>query len=395
VRAAAISVAAAFAFLVVLQVSLAGVLQYVLPFKTLAWAPNNAIAQATMAARLQAAGRLPEARTMAIAALQRDSTTVAALRTLALTAEAEGDQAQALRLIDLAHDLSRRDLPTQLWLISHSIRAGDLEAAVHHFDLAMRTSTQGSDQLIPLLVAATGDERLLPPLSRLLARNPSWKLTFLSQLGALGPRPDHNVWLTRGRLDPALPEEREAIRSLISRLAGAGRFDLAWQLYHDVSPGVDAASLRSGNFEGSEGYPPFDWSFADDPDLSALRISRPDGAPGYALSLLAQNSRTGDVARQVIRLAPGAYRLEYDAGAVPASTSERPVVSLTCPDRSEPILALRPDTAREAPQRVGGMFSVPTGCTWQSLSISISGSGSGSDATVSPWIDNIAIRRAG
>jgi tetratricopeptide (TPR) repeat protein len=390
-RAVAICIAAGFAVIVVFRVSAAGAFENSYPFQAMRLAPRDAVASANMAARLQAAGRLREARILALAALERDHTSVVALRTLGLAAEADGRPTDALHLIGLADALSRRDLPTQLWLITHAIHSGDFEAAVAHFDIAMRTSSWSKEQLIPLLVSATEDERVLPPLSRLLARNPSWKVGFLSQLAALGPRPDHTVRLTHGRLDPAIPEEREAIKSLIIHLASVGQFDLAWDIYHDASRWADAASLRNGNFEVPDRYPPFDWSLAEDPDLSALRISRPDGAPGNALSLIAQNNRAGDVARQVIRLAPGAYRLEFDVGAVPTNVGERPVFSLNCAVRSEQILAFPLSAAREAPQRVSGTFTVPAGCSWQWFSISVGDSGS--SATVSPWIDNILIRR--
>jgi tetratricopeptide (TPR) repeat protein len=392
-RAVAISAASALALIIVFQVSFADAFKNVYPYQTLSLAPRNAIANANMAARLQAAGRLREARILALAALTRDPSSIVALRTFGLAADADGHSAEALRMMDLAHALSRRDLPTQLWLITHAIRNGDFEAAVHHFDLAMRTSSWGKDQLIPLLVAASEDERVLPPLSRLLARNPSWKLAFLGQLAAFGPRPDHTVQLTRGRLNPAIADERDAIMGLINRLASARQFDLAWTLYRDASPGADPATLRHGNFEGSETYPPFDWALADEPDLSALRISRPDGVPGNALALTAQNNRSGEVARQVFHLVPGAYRLELEVGAVPAASGERPLFSISCPDQAGTILAFRPNVTGQAPQRVGGGFTVPTGCAWQSLSISISASGS--DETTTPWIDNLMIRRAG
>jgi tetratricopeptide (TPR) repeat protein len=375
---------------VVFQVSAAGAFQYVYPFQTLALAPRNAIANANMAARLQVAGRQSEARILAYAALERDPTSVVALRTLGLADEADGNLARAAQMIGLAQALSRRDLPTQLWQITHAIRRGDFEAAVGHFDIAMRTSTAGENQLIPILVAATGDQRVLPPLARLLDRNPSWKLAFLNQLAALGPRPDHVVRLTLGRLDPAVPEEKEAIRSLIDRLAGTEQFNLAWALYHSVNRGDDPAVLRDGDFESPETYPPFDWSFADDPDLSALRTPPPNGAPGNVLSLIVRNNRTGSVARQLVRLAPGTYQLEFEIGNVPAAAADRPVINLACSGRPDPVLAVRPERAGDSPQRIGRSFTIPANCPWQWLAINISGGGS--DVSSNPWIDNLSIR---
>jgi len=99
------------------------------------------------AARATAAGLAREA-------LSRDVTVVAAWRTLGLELETEGRRGDAERLIRFAERLSRRDLPTQLWLIEANVARNDIEGALAHYNIALRTSQAAADVLFPILVQA-------------------------------------------------------------------------------------------------------------------------------------------------------------------------------------------------------------------------------------------------
>jgi hypothetical protein len=344
-----------------------------------------------MAAQLLASDRRADARTLALAALRRQPTNAIAVRTLALTAEADGRSEEAGRLILLANRLSRRDQPTQIWLLRDAIARRDFPAAVRRFDLAMRTSTRGAAQLTPLLIAATADPRILSPLRATLAGGPQWKMQFLNLLADTGPRLDHNIILTRGMLDPAVPTESAVIDLLLARLTQAGQFDLAWQVYSDARRGaVSASTLRNGGFEEADPRPPFDWRYVDHADLAAVRESRPDARGGAALGLIAQNGRSGEVAQQLVRLPPGQYRLAAELGGVPPNPIDRPVVNITCAAGGDPLLALRPTSSGATPHRVTGVFTVPISCRWQRLFITARGGGEA--PSPSPWIDDISIQ---
>ena len=127
------------------------------------------------------------ARTLALAALRRDPTMAPAWRLLALAASMQGREREAARLFHFAERLSRRDLPTQLWLIEESVSRNDIPGALRHYDIALRTSLASPELLFPVLTRASGDNNVVGPLGTLLASDPPWRETFLWQLVADAP----------------------------------------------------------------------------------------------------------------------------------------------------------------------------------------------------------------
>ncbi len=391
---------AAAVFHVVLAVSVAGVFRASRPATALNWVAMDSIATANLSARLLEGGIAPEVRDQlrvaAIDALRRDPTNVVALRVLG-TLAADRDEAEAARIFGLAERLSRRDQPTQAWFIAHHFKQDDPVSAINNFDIALRTSNNRWDALLPLLAAATADPRTVPPLSRLLSRQPAWGYAFLRQLVISGPNLDHVGQLVEGRLDPASPDARAVIQIFLNRLVTDGRFGNAWETYQRAMPAVragDAAGIvRNGTFDGPRGLPPFDWVFVQEAELGAMEEERPDAGGGKVLSVYAYGGRSGEVARQLVRLSPGAHRLQADVGQLPADRLDRPLLRLACAQENGPTLVdYRPPTSGEPGRRIATGFNVPVGCGWGWLTISMSGAGSATQ--VSPWMDNIAIVRA-
>ncbi len=391
-RLATIAIVATLCLLIVAKVSVAELFSRSYPARALFWAPDHGEAQASAAARLVSADRPDEARRLAAAALRRSPLNVVALRSLGLAAEAKGNAPQVIHFMGLANAVSRRDLPTQMWMIGNSVRRGDYPAAVRQFDLAMRSSSRGTDQLIPLLVAASADRRALPPIAGALNTRPDWLGLFFDQLARSNIPAEHVAVLIRGRLRPAQPEERLLIQSNIRGLSERNRFDLAWLLFADAVGGAGANDTgpRDGGFETPDGFSPFDWTLGEEPDLLALRGPRPDGVRGNALFLSARNGRSGEVARQLFRLRPGRYGVFLQAGAVPAEPVQQPRLALTCATDGRALATLAAGQTTAVTQ-LRGSFSAPAGCDWIWARITI---GAG-DATPTdePWVDNLVIRR--
>jgi tetratricopeptide (TPR) repeat protein len=377
---------------VTLRSSIAEVFKFTHPARALAWQPTHAAAAANLSHRLLAAGRAADGRRLARRALERDLVDARAYSALALAADLTGDTRRATEFMHLAHAMSRRDRVASVWLIRQAIQAGNFDAAINHFDMAMRTSSRGAEALMPILIAATADPRFVHSLGPVLASDPEWKTPFLLVLANSGPNPEHIVRLSRGRLDPVRPDQRAVLSRLVQRLIAEQRHDLAWSIYREARPGTldqAATRLRDPEYEAGNGFPPFDWQLADQPDLTALREARRDGRPGFALALAAEGGRTGEVARQVVRLQPGDYTLQFDAGAIPAGLLDRPLINLSCTPGDIAIYQVRPSQAGAGPQRMRGSFTVPRACRWQALSISIASNETPSEL---PWIANIVIR---
>ncbi|RYD68444.1 MAG: hypothetical protein EOP58_00505 [Sphingomonadales bacterium] len=385
----------------VFQTSFAGAYRASKPELALRVAPSDSQALAEMASaalpRIDDPKLRATARTQALAALRRDTTNVVALRTLGMLADADGDRAKAHRILTRAEKLSRRDVPTQLWLIEYFSQADDVAQTLRHYDLALRTSTGSRDILLPVLTSAASDPTLAAALRTLVAQRPPWWPDYVNMLVSNGPV-EGAAAVLHGLFDPRDVSERNYLAILLNRLSVASRNDLAWQLYADAKTRggrkLDPGLIRNGGFEALDELPPFDWTLLEESDIAATRGPRPDGQ-GNALYLSAARDKAGMVATQMLRLTPGSYRAAFEMGGVPARLAERPSVTLTCVSAKgmRDLARMVGAKASDAPLRVSDDFQVDAGCPWQLVIVRVNSGGGESGAQ--PWIDNFTITRAG
>jgi len=387
--------AAAIALLIVVSVTTAGVYGETRPVTALAWSPANAEAAsiwASRALRADKAGADAHARVMAQVALARDATSVDAWRTLAETADRKGDVGLARRRYSWVERLSRRDQQTHFWLANDFLQRGMIGATVEQLDLALRTSESNWDRFLPMMVAASADARVVEPLRRRLQSAPNWRDPFMARLAASAPNLSTAAQIA-GSLDWHVPAQREWIAILLQRMADRGDYDLAWRFYTQVRGWPTSqrpARIVDGDFESSGQYP-FGWGLVDEDDLSAQRGARP-GDKGNSLLIGVSDGHSGSVARQLLALPAGAYRISARMGGVPKEADERPNITVSCAGQSSPLVSLRGSEAATTDE--GGVFaadlSVPEGCAWQWLAVEVAG---GDEPTeVSSWVDDLAIR---
>jgi hypothetical protein len=392
-----VAIVALFAF----QVSFAGALRDRLPQLAVAWVPYDADARAGLAAVLSGPGSSERAREVA-SQLARESIirsplSVVGLRALALSVPPGRNTARArsAALMAEAQRLSRRDYPTQEWLIEQALRRGNVAVAMQHFDIGMRSSQASRQYLFPMLANASADPRFAAAIKRRLRERPEWRFEFVDYMVRFEPDPKRGLDFAREFLNPRVPDERADLVAFIGRLSAAGEYSSAWELYTRFALGLKASGVRDGGFEGREDIAPFGWALTQEPDLEAHRELSPEGGKGHVLVLEANSGRIGQVARQLLKLDAGDYKLRAVMGNVPQDAFERPQVTITCAARTEvpSLLALKAATPGQAPRGVEDRFSVPQPCQFQWLTISVSGDGPPSDNV--PWIDDIEVVKTG
>lgn len=389
-------VAAALLLWLVTIVTVGGIFRTSDPVRALKWVSFDARAQGALSTRLidgdaKDLKARAQARTLAAQSLTRSPTSVEAIRALGLIADVDGDQRRARRLFLAAQALSRRDVPTQLWIIDWNMRRGSVEEALNHFDIAMRISRRVGPALFPVLIQASGDPGLARRLNGLLRQKPSWWLPFSAQLVAETKNPQTLPQVLQNVLDPALEDERQIITALMGRLVAEGEFDRAWSTYlnfREKQP--EGEFVRNGNFEGEIEFPPFDWELAGEADLAAQPGPKPNAIGDSALYLVA-TGKGGEVAKQLLRLQPGSYQLTAQVGDVPTDTLNRPAIALRCAGKGDEMRANAAFPAALPGGRAMKMtFAIPpSGCPYQWLVLSVRG---GLDRPESsPWIDRISL----
>jgi hypothetical protein len=330
---AAIVLGALAAGAVILPASLATALGDDHPGLAARIAPWNARAAASAAAAIGGDPRKPETRALVRTALGRDLTVLTAVEMRAVDLAASGRQADAAQLFHLSDQLSRRSLPTRLWLIQASVDRGDVAGALANFDIALRTSTEAPPILFPVLARATADPSLTAPIARMLDRPSDWRLMFFEWALANDANLDSiaNVVIRmRGR---GFVTKNQVDQRMIEHLVTSADFGQATRLKQRGDP-RPLPLVADARFSDPSALYPFGWGLVSDGSMGTERSL--DGN-GSALTFRASSTRSGQVAAQLLVLQPGHYT--FATGTAAASVGEAPYWSITCGQEAGPLLA--------------------------------------------------------
>jgi hypothetical protein len=178
----------------------------------------------------------------------------------------------------------------------------------------------------------------------------------------------------------------------INRLIEAHDLQGAYAFYARINgSGTPSTSyVRNGSFELENTLPPFDWVLSDAEGLQALMQLHASGPGGRELLLVARNGLGGELARQLLRLSPGRFRLTGLVGDVGGAEGDRPQIQLTCIQTGATPVDLRLPSSPSGGIGIRQDFTVPpAGCPFQWLRINARSRLD--DDAPSPWVDDIAI----
>lgn len=327
-------------------------------------APNDArvaIAAAKAAIEGGETPQAPAAAALSRRALARDATLPAAIEMRALQAAAAGDHAREARLFALSDSISRRSLPTRLWRIQQSVDRGDVAGALEEFDIALRTSSAAQPILFPVLAQASEDPALAGPIAALLDRPQEWGLVFLNYAMTEGGAATGAADVVLRMKNRRPIADSGADETLVGRLVAEKDFARARRV-HDAFHPSGSDLVQDADFSDDAGFP-FGWTLIQEGDRGAQR-SLVDGRP--ALAYQASASGSGQVASQLLTLAPGDYRLATTTAAADDDGAARAFWTLTCAEG--PQIALLDQPARGA---AATDLNVPPDCDGQWLALNL------------------------
>jgi hypothetical protein len=297
-------------------------------------------------------------------ALRQDPTAVVAVSTLGLNAQVRGDVTTARRLFAYAEKLSRRNLPTQLWAIEDAVVREDLVEALHHYDIALRTSARAPETLFPILASANIDPEVRTALIRTLATKPLWTNAFLVYLAAEAPDPRSTATLFLGlrRIGIAIPEN--ALTGAVNALVADGFADEAWSFYASIHDGVDRRRSRDPQFTvDHDPVSLLDWVTIDNGGTSGS-IQRGNRG-GVIFNVPA--SAGGPILQQVQILPPGTYRIVGRTSGIEQDPAVSPYWMLTCRKDGREFGRVMLPKSVAANGSFEGSFVVPADCPIQTL----------------------------
>ncbi len=381
----------------IVQTGIAGVTRYNAPGVTLRVAPGDARALSTQAELTLTADASPaqqaEAAELAKAAIARDPTLGTPYRVLGFIADDKGDRARAKTLITHAEQLSRRDLPTQFWLIDEATGRLDMTAALRHYDIALRTSTLAPVALYPILNKALDEPDVVDALAATLAARPSWGDRYLADAIDKSTALPGLVRLAEQLQARKRPLDGAQTQQLLNRLTESSAFALIAEVRNTLLPaGMRSANLIDPGFDAEGVLYPLNWSYIDKDGVSARQEVENDRNPtALRLGFHADTGRGGEVAHQLLLLKPGIYRLQWTSWHNTSMRLTMPYWSVNCADKGGP--SLQTFDLAPAPNTTGaGTFTVPSGnCTGQWLTLALRATNDPSG--VSGWVSQVDIVR--
>lgn len=284
-----------------------------------------------------------QASAFARRALSLDASQALAYAVLGLAADVAHDPS-ARRLMLTSDRFSRRIFLPRLWLIEDAVRRGDVDGALHHFDIGLRTSHQAPDILFPVLIGAASDPNVTGKLAALLRSQPLWRDAFLA---ALVKDADPMVaWrLIAANVGP-LPDAVR--RTLVLRLVATGRPDLAFTLAGGRE-GEDVIDLahESGRML------PFAWDVISTDATDAVRENG-------TVTASTRSSTPQTAVERLAALSPGRYAMTTTGTVQSASGRGSVRWTATC-TAGQGLVALPLGHSAQT------TFTVPAGCHFQWL----------------------------
>jgi hypothetical protein len=276
-------------------------------------------------------------------------------------AQLAGDEGTAKQAFLAAQRRDPRSLPAAYFLADDYFRAGDAQHGLNQIALVSRLSPSGSVTVAPYVAAYARDPANWAAVRRIFRSDPELQTETLVQLAQ---KPENAAAV----LALANPQDAAQVSNwlpvLIDALDSAGQYARARAIWARVSnarlePG---ALLYDRSFRDGTTPPPFNWSF------SSSTAGLAERQPGGRLHLLFYGQQDGVLARQLLLMPPGTYRLTMQllgdrARAHALSWNVR------CDKASQPAATTTLDSAAR-----GWIFRVPAGCPAQWLEISGSSS---------------------
>jgi hypothetical protein len=273
-------------------------------------------------------------------------------------AQLAGRSAQAKRDFTTAQWRDPRSLPAAYFLADFYFRAGNPVEGLKQTAVLARLSPGGIGAVAPYLAAYAQAPANWPQIRQLFRSQPGIEDGVLA---ALARDPSNSEAI----LQLAGPAHRSAespwLPVLLDGLVDAGQYARARAIWASVS-GLSIGPrtlIYDASFQAKDASPPFNWS------LTSSTVGLVERQRGGGLHVLFYGQEDGVLARQLLLLPTGTYRLHFvlgEGGTHPELLSW----SIRC-DKAKPALAgVDVDTAAGS----GWSFEVPPDCPAQWLELS-------------------------
>lgn len=300
------------------------------------------------------------------------------LRTLALDSEIRMEKELARRQMKLASRVSRRDVPTQLWLVNDAVARRDLQGVLSHYDAALSTRNESYEVLLPTMTQALIYPQFRAELVPLLRAERPWVESFVSYAVSYAPTvvPMATLIEEAGEL-PNEEQLRPMLSHLLYKLVDEGRIREAREFAINVLDADPDMLKQAGMTEATvdADFAPLTWSLTEGANLTAYFSD--DGQ----IEIRVANDTWQLAASRVFELSPGRYEVAFSSLSprdAPAASTRMLAYCVKPGQRS--VVSQRDFEAVANANTWRHQFNLPTGCVGLRIDLSAMSQRLGSDA---------------
>lgn len=269
-----------------------------------------------------------------------------------IRAQLAGRQDAAETAFEAARLRDPRSLPARYFLATSKLQRGDVEGLRDVAALA-RLAPGGVTNIAPYLAAFVQQQQAWGPIRAMFRSNPGVRGEVLSTLA----RDPANLRLVLALGNTVDPAKGPWLSTMIGTLIEARQYDQAkmlWARTAGLPNGNRTAGLFDPDFRNASALPPFNWQ------LTSSSLGLAERRSGR-LQVIYYGQQSGPLARQLLLLPPGHYRLL--APATSGGEADSLLWQVRCDGPS-------PTEIGRASIRQGGLtFDVPANCPAQWLEI--------------------------
>jgi hypothetical protein len=266
------------------------------------------------------------------------------------------DPSLAIRAFEAAERRDPRSLPAHYFLADTLFAAGDTRRGLEQVGVLARLAPNGLASVAPYVAAYAKDRSTWPQLRELFQSRPDLEEAALEALSKDAANADAIV---------ALADEKHRtakaiwLPALLDALINAGEYGKARAIWAaNVRTTAPARTIYDAGFADSDSPPPFNWL------LMSSTVGLAERQPGAQLHVIFYGREDGWLARQLLVLAPGAYRMTMAASGN-LGDARALAWSIRCDKSQTPFAAVPLDVAAAR----AWIFTVPAGCPAQWLEL--------------------------
>lgn len=250
-----------------------------------------------------------------------------------------------------------RSRQARVLLMRHAVGTGDLRGAIAQLSVLDRLSQANAARLLAALGASITTENQVAEAATAMARYPGLYDPFVAGFASV-PKPAALNLALATRL-PASVIRRDTVgRQLVDRLARNGDFAGARAVWARMGGRRGRGLVDDPGFAAPKSQPPFGWEFIE--SLSGVAERQRDGT----VFVDYYGRVAGSLLRQLVTLAPGAYRAVLDVEPT-AKNSGAIALQVSCATDGR-VLARQPIAAtRPGRTKLKLPVTIPAGCAGQ------------------------------